>query len=498
MFPSLNLRTRIICLFLAMGAVTLSGGIAMLHYTYQFDNTFNNVVQKEIALYTMAKDMEVTLANQKGFITYFLIDGNSKWLESLGQYRQIFQQNLDRAGTLQLSANQQNTLARIKEKYRIYIESKDITIKNYQANLNTTHTTISGLHEKNRELFFNLLELCQSFSRNQWNNIEEIRKINAIRSENLRKIAYATISFFMMLSALSLYILYKQILLPIRGLAIETGSTPQESSKDEIFSLSQSLKGMMRDFDETHDELAKSRKHLLQAERMAMVGELAAGVAHTIRNPFTSIKMRMFSLTRSLHLNDEQNDDIKVISDEITRIDKIVQNFLEFSRPPKLKLEAVQLFTIIHSVIALMEYRLKKYDADLIYRSLPDLPKIHLDPDRIKEALVNLITNSCEAMEKGGVIEIDERIENDPEAGDMVVISVRDNGPGVPESIRYRITAPFFTTKEDGTGLGLSIVKRIVQEHGGKLEIPPSEEKKTEFIIKIPIQEGTDESGSDN
>ncbi len=481
-----------------MGSVTLGGGIAMLRYTYQVDTAFNNLVQKEIALYTMAKNMELALANQKGFITYYLVDGDVKWLDSLGKYRHIFKQNLDKAVTLELSPNQNEILARIKQKYQIYIEEKDLTIRNYKIDAGSIHTSISDLHEKNREQFFGLLELCQSFSTDQWNTIEETRAINSLRSANLRLIAFSAISLFMFFCVLFLYILYKQILLPIRGLAIETGSSPQESSKDEIVSLSQSLKGMMKDFDETHDELAKSRKHLLQAERMAMVGELAAGVAHTIRNPFTSIKMRMFSLTRSLDLSDEQNDDLTVISDEISRIDKIVQNFLEFSRPPKLKLEQCRLSSLIHSVITLMEYRLKKYETELVYKSLPELPKISIDPDRIKEALVNLITNACEAMEHGGTIEIVEKLENDPDMGPIIVIHVRDSGPGIPETIRYRITAPFFTTKEEGSGLGLSIVKRIVQEHKGKLEIPPSNDKNAEFIIKLPLKGTTNEPDSHN
>ena len=497
MLQNLSLKNRIICLFILMGAVALLGGLMMLHYTYQVDKTFNNMIQREIALYTMAKNMELALANQKGFTTYFLIDGESKWLESLGKYQHVFTQNLDRAQTLDLNARQQQTLADISEKYRIYSEGKDTAIKNYRASPDTIRSSISELHEKNRELFFDLLDLCQSFSMDQWFAIEEKKQISSQRSTNLRIVVSSTIFLFMLLCTLFLYILYKQIFLPIRGLAIETGSSPQESSKDEIISLSQSLKGMMRDFDETHDELEKSRKHLQQAERMAMVGELAAGVAHTIRNPFTSIKMRLFCLTRSLDLNDEQNDDLQVITDEINRIDKIVQNFLEFSRPPKLKRKNSSLSSLIRSVVTLMEYRLQKHNTELIYTPLSDLPEISLDPDRIKEALVNLITNACEAMENGGTIEVHEAIENNQD-GDMAVIIIRDNGPGIAEDIRHRITAPFFTTKEDGSGLGLSIVKRIIQEHHGKLEIPPVEKGKTEIIIKLPIQGTCDEPDSHN
>ncbi len=471
-----------------MGSITLVGGIVMLRYTHQIDSTLHELVRKELVLYQIAGDMELALANQKGFLTYYLVDGDGKWLESLGKYRQVFQQSLDQAYKLEPSGRQKETLDRIATKYKSYIEAKDVVVENYKKTAVGVQPSISYLHEQQRDVFFQLLERCRAFSFDQWKSLVETENITIQRSSKLRATVYVAIILFMSLCGLFLFVLYKHILGPIRGLAIETGSSPKESTKDEVVSLSQSLKGMMKDFDETHDELAKSRKHLLQAERMAMVGELAAGVAHTIRNPFTSIKMRMFSLTRTLDLADSQHEDLKVISDEIGRIDNIVQNFLEFARPPKLKLEECRVSDLIQSVIILMEYRLKEYDAELRYISQPDLPRIMVDADRLKEALVNLITNSCEAMGHGGIIEITEQLESDPEMGHIAVITLRDNGPGIPESIRYKVMAPFFTTKEEGSGLGLSIVNRIVKEHRGKLLLSPSSGKNAEFIIKLPVR----------
>ena len=254
----------------------------------------------------------------------------------------------------------------------------------------------------------------------------------------------------------------------------------------------------MRDFGETSNELARSRKNLLQAERMVMVGELAAGVAHTIRNPFTSIKMRMFSLGRSLKLSETQEEDLQVISDEIARIDRIVENFLEFARPPKLRLKECHLGDVVNSVITLLEYRLKAYNVELHYDHQPDLPKVRVDVDRIKEALVNLVINACEAMESGGRISITEQHENHPKLGDVMAITVSDNGPGIPEAIIDKVTTPFFTTKEDGSGLGLSIVVRIVREHNGKFIVSSNVGEGTQCVILLPIEGDEHESDSDN
>jgi signal transduction histidine kinase len=246
---------------------------------------------------------------------------------------------------------------------------------------------------------------------------------------------------------------------------------------------------MMREFGETSDELARSRKHLQQAERMAMVGELAAGVAHTIRNPFTSIKMRMFSLGRSLDLTEAQDEDLLVISDEIARIDKIVENFLEFARPPKLSLQECCLGEVINSVLTLLDHRLRAYNVEVNYTFRPELSPVRVDGDRIKEALANLIINGCEAMENGGRISISETRENHQELGEVAVITISDNGPGIPKAIIDKVTSPFFTTKEDGSGLGLSIVSRIVKEHHGKFMVSSKPDQGATFVIILPAGE---------
>ena len=483
----ISLRAKVFYLFAAMASITLACFILILWYTHQIDNMLINMVQKEVVLYKTAHDMELALANQKGFLTYYFVDGNARWLNNLGQYREMFRQTLKSAFSFDLNEKQRQSLQNIADEYKAYVAAKDHTIENYNESM--IKENISAMHEQQRSVFFNLLELCRQFRENQWKVIIDTEQVNKQRSEYLRFIAYSALISFAILCLLIFYILYKQILEPIRGLAIETGGSPMESSKDEILSLSHSLKGMMKDFNETHNQLTKSRESLIQAEKMAMVGELAAGVAHSIRNPFTSIKMRMFSLSRSTDLTDVQNEDLEVITDEIGRIDRILQNFLEFARPPKLAIDACHVTTIIESTITLLEYRLKEYSVKITHNPKNDLPEVRVDRDRIKEALVNLITNACEAMENGGRIFISETLVPDSAKGEVVRITLKDNGPGIPDRIIQKITDPFFTTKENGSGLGLSIVSRIVREHNGLFYASPFLEDGAEFIIELPVNQ---------
>ncbi len=524
-FQILSLRSIILYIFSTMVSVAMIGSILTLWYTYHMDNLLVSVVKQDMVLYKAVQEMELALANQKGFLTYYLVDGDAKWLESLGQYRALFKQSYEEAVSLNLNKTQRSTLEHIESEYKKYINAKDHVIEDYRENkinrsvngstinngddTNTKNTlSVSSMHSAQRERFFNLLNLCKSFNSNLWSTIQEKERNHYDNSEKLRVMVFSAILFFMLLGAVFLFILYMKVLEPIRDLAIETGGSSVESSKNEVVSLSHSLKEMIKDYGNTHDELKRSRKHLVQAERMAMVGELAAGVAHTIRNPFTSIKMRLFSLSRSLELSDVQNEDLEVIGEEIGRIDKIVQNFLEFARTPKLRLKECTFSSVVKSVIALVEYRLKQQNVEISYVTGDNLPLVEMDPDRIREALLNLITNACESMEiesnskeliTNRKIVISENIGQDPEMGDVLSLSVKDNGPGIPEHILEKITKPFFTTKEDGSGLGLSIVDRIAKEHGGTLcVVAEGEGKGAEFILTIPVKRGWDEQNSDN
>ncbi len=486
MHNTLSLRGKIGSIFIAMIVIVLVAEGGMSWYAYRMDTMLGTVVEKEFLLYRTAQEMELVLANQKGLLTYYLVDGDGKWLKSLGQQRELFLRYLEQAKAMDLNRRQQEMIALIGKKFDEYAAAKDVAIENYQGS--GKFASISSLHEKQREIFFSLLEQCRTFSEEQWRLIDETQHAGSILTKKMRMAQLGAVAIFAILCAFFLVVLYKYILGPIRGLAIETGGSPQESYMDEVDSLTHSLKGMMREFDETTDELARSRRHLLQVERMAMVGELAAGVAHTIRNPFTSIKMRMFSLTRSLDLSAVQNEDLQVISDEIGRIDRIVQNFLEFARPPKLRLEECRLGDIIHAVLALLEYRLKAYNVEVTYTYRPELPPVRIDADRIKEALVNLLINACEAMESGGRITIGEARGTDPELGEIATITVSDTGPGIPPALIDKVITPFFTTKEEGSGLGLSIVARIVREHHGKFVISRAPVRGAECILQLPVK----------
>jgi signal transduction histidine kinase len=225
------------------------------------------------------------------------------------------------------------------------------------------------------------------------------------------------------------------------------------------------------------------------ADKLVTVGKLAAGVAHSIRNPLTSVKMRLFSMERTVGLSESEREDLKVIAEEIRHIDGIVRNFLEYSRRPRLRMQKVSPSDVVDMALNLLKQRLDSYGVEVRLSRQSWLPEIYADPDQLKEALVNLLVNSSEAMGYGGLIVIREEEVVDEPWGRKVVIRVSDDGPGFPESIQGELFEPFFTTKEEGTGLGLTIAARIIEEHGGKLELSSREGEGAISTISLPVRE---------
>ncbi|MDP3428522.1 MAG: ATP-binding protein [Humidesulfovibrio sp.] len=299
------------------------------------------------------------------------------------------------------------------------------------------------------------------------------------------------------------WVLLRQVLGPIRSLARDAALGPSlkldeaggaaqsagQGSADEVRAVGDLVQGLLRDVDQTHTLLQESRLHLMQSEKLALVGKLAAGVAHSVRNPLTSVKMRLFSLERGLDLSPTQREDFEVISEEIRHLDTIVRNFLEFSRPPRPKFQHLSPSDVVDMTLNLLKYRLETYGVDVrLVRERP-LPEVDVDPEQLKEALVNLILNACDAMGENGRIEITEQIGFVDPLGRVAVLQLSDSGPGIPPEIQDQVFQPFYSTKEEGTGLGLAIAKRILEEHGGYIHLKPSDRQGATFVLVLPLRE---------
>jgi signal transduction histidine kinase len=216
---------------------------------------------------------------------------------------------------------------------------------------------------------------------------------------------------------------------------------------------------------------------------------LAAGVAHEVRNPLTSIKVRLFTQQRLLKKGTEAFEDNVFITEEITRLEEIVRGFLAFARPTDPEFKVLRATQPLRELQVLFRPVLSTQDIHLKDEFLAD-PQINVDPQQLRQVLINLIQNAGEAVQANGTVTLRTTtlVPRRGERGEpLAVLEVEDTGPGVPPEVQPRIFDPFFTTKAGGTGLGLSMAARIMEKHHGRLEFQTTPGQGTVFRLLLPI-----------
>jgi signal transduction histidine kinase len=234
--------------------------------------------------------------------------------------------------------------------------------------------------------------------------------------------------------------------------------------------------------------LSESQTIIERQEKLAALGTLGAGVAHEIRNPLTAIKFRLFSLQKALPPDLAENEDARIISEELNRLDRIVKDFLQFARPSEPELVRVPAERILLEVRDFLESQLNQAAIDLKLEILHPA-WIFADTQQLKQVLINLIQNSAESIGKNGVITILLKAGTAAFAGKVrpaTILAVVDTGRGIPAEVQKRLFDPFFTTKQNGTGLGLAIAARIIERHGGVLHYRTEVNRGTTFEIVLP------------
>lgn len=239
-------------------------------------------------------------------------------------------------------------------------------------------------------------------------------------------------------------------------------------------------------FNKLAETLNSTQQELLHKERLASMGQLAAGVAHEINNPLGTILLFSDMLYKETSRDDPRSKDLKMIVDETNRCKNIVADLLNFSRQQEVLAQDIDVNALISSVIEVVEHQPIFESVNFVKHLAPDLPAIQADPAQLKQVFVNLFNNAAEAKGDGGTITLSTR----PIDGSFVEIKVSDTGCGIPEEDLGKLFTPFFTTKAlgKGTGLGLSIVYGIIKMHKGQITAQSEVGQGTTFTITLPIK----------
>ena len=324
----------------------------------------------------------------------------------------------------------------------------------------------------------------------------------------LRRELNAALRQTMTLAALALplawlvaWALARLMLKPLRSLTREVGRlargefeiAPSKADHDEFQELSTELQRLGQQLEaDRRLAVVSERAHVTvqslvsYSQRLAALGRLTSGVAHEVKNPLNSMMIHVELIKERLDSpSSDVRQSLEVIGGEIRRLDRVVQGFLGFMRPHELEVKPIEVAALLHRVVALVEAEWQSQGIRFVLNAPPGLPTIDGDEELLRQALLNLVQNGCQAMPAGGMVTVGARVE-----GQVLCLEVADEGVGIaPEDVE-RMFALYYTTRPEGTGIGLSIVYRIVQMHDGTIDVRSEIGKGTTMTVKLPCRSG--------
>ncbi len=493
-YKTVSLATKISLALIGLLALAVVSSTVAIDSAYRFQKFQQTLVVDNLESVQAAEELEIALLEQRGYVSSYILSGGDRtWLDKLRDKSVAFDEWLVLARGTARTDVEPRILDDLEQVQNAYAEKRNEVVQLYDM----------GKKEEAQYMLLNdvvtlydeSFELCEEF-------IAVNKQLVKAASEQVRQhvkqvtvIVSITAMVTIGLGIALLWLFFQGVIFPLRRIAADarqfagTGAYASgDAGSDEMRELGQFVTLLMTNVAETRSDLEQSRSQLAQADKLAVVGKLAASVAHEIRNPLTSMKMWLYSLRRAVGENPELQEKISIVSDETVRLESIVRQFLEFSRPPQMNVSRHPISELLDNTLELLKYRIEEHNIQVVRQDEPALPEVLADAEQLKQVLMNLIHNSIEAMPDGGELRIS--VQQETRAGRPVLaVRIADNGPGMSVELQERAFEPFFTTKSEGTGLGLCIAASIMARHGGALTLASPDDGGTECTVWIPTIE---------
>ncbi len=359
------------------------------------------------------------------------------------------------------------------------------------------------IHKKNNESVYSMVvpilneKPCQRCHKNDGTYIgvldveismqKTMSRINEFRS---RTIAFSLLTFLALASALAIMtnLLVNR---PIEGIIrtmkkVEAGDLSVRfitKRGDEIGKLASSFNSMLSELQKAHEEIQRCHiEEMKRVERMATLGELAAAIAHEIKNPLAGISGAIQVLAEEFPEGDPRKETIEEVLKEIERLDKTIKDLLNFARPIEPRVIEIDLKSILDKTLSLVKKQAQKQNIKIELKYDEEIGLLKVDPQQIQQVFLNIILNAFHSMPDGGELTIEAKRLNG-----KVEIAIKDNGIGIPPEDLKKIFKPFYTTRYAGTGLGLPISSNIIEAHGGEIKVESTPGIGSTFRIILPV-----------
>jgi signal transduction histidine kinase len=478
---------------IAVSTLPLVVGILAAWRVHSSQKHASDSLARNVVGIRAGEELAIGIRDVRTQLNHFLATGNHEYLDAVPSIRQAMDPWLSEAERVAVTERERELVGRMKAGYRYFFRELDRLTKQspppeeFAAQvraLNNGPLTQEILEPAQQYLDETEIELTQSNADNERMADQVVLGLLLL---GICGTASGLVAGFGIARGVSRSIV--RLSVPIRdaaGKLNEVVGPLTVSAGADLEEMEQTLHKMAGQIGDVVARLQESRREVLRAEQLAAVGQMAAGIAHEVRNPLMAIKILIQAAGERSPVAVLDGRDLTVLEEEITRLERSIQTFLDFARPPQLEKRTFAISDLVTQIVALVSGRAKRQGVQIE----TDLPPegsivIHADMGQVRQVLLNLLLNALDATPEGGMIEIRVRIDTDPSL--QLAIAVADTGPGLPAELGPKIFEPFVSTKVTGIGLGLSICKRILEAHEGEIVAANRPEGGAVFTVFLPL-----------
>jgi signal transduction histidine kinase len=501
-----RLVVRVTAPIVAFSVLLLAVGVGTAWYTNRLQKSITEQLTLDISGVRAAEELVLALRDVESQSTRFLLTGERTQLDAISALGEKFNPWLSEAERLATTDSERGLVNRMKQSYpRMLGEFSRIDKENGGDRL---PENIRGLIDEvlEKELlpaaheYLHLQQETVASTDQRNESIAETRGLGVLLLGTCGSVA-GLLAGFGIARGVSRSMV--QLSVPIRdslGKLNEVVGPITLSAGWGFEELEIELRRMADHIGTVVERLQQSQREVLHAEQLAAVGQLAAGVAHELRNPLMSMKILVQSAAEQGDSMSLRGRDLAVLEEEISRLEHSIQTFLDFARPPLLEKRRFELRTVLEQTVELLSSRADQQGVRIECKLLKDSTALEADMGQIRQVLLNLLLNALDAVPEGGTIWV--RVSSESRASqarlsvgepsstrakEWLTIEVGDTGGGLPADLGARIFEPFVSAKETGTGLGLSICKRIVEAHGGEIDAANLAAGGAVFSVRLPL-----------
>ena len=483
----LKLSTKAVVIIAVMIVIGMTTCIGALVYAWQMRQALNDSISKNAMEMLAAAELDIALVKQRGFMTSHILDAeNQKWMDELDNLKPVFRASLERFKKSAVELEEKALLVEAEESFTRYdaLRNKIVAMYKEGERAMARQLTLTDLDK----LYRDSVEKCDQIVELNKRDILAVLRLGEREFQHFKGVVAVSISLISLLGSGLIWLLVTSVFKPLSKMAKEVQSFSvkgcggvEATHQDDLETLVSGLKIFMSEATEIRSDLEKSRHDLVHAEHLAAIGNTVAQVAHEIKNRLVVLGGFARSIEKRVKDTEGTRTKARIISREVNKLEHMLKQITEFSKPICLEIEINSLNDWLEGVVPkLAEFTPKGIT---IQTSLaPHTLEVGIDAERMEQVVVNLIKNAMEAMEAVGTVTVSTCLQ---EQGAALIM--KDDGPGMSDEVRNQIFEPFFTTKKEGTGLGLAISRGIVLDHGGDLRCESSPEKGTTFTITFPL-----------